>query len=221
MIDAVIYDMDGVILDSEPFWQQAQIEVYKSVGILLTPEKCLETTGTAVDESVAYRYQQQPWSGKTQEEVMYEILDSVERIVQERGVLLPGVTTTINYFKNKNLPLALASSSPMKLINAVLKKFDLEHAYRIVHSAEHEDYGKPHPAVFLSTAHRLKIDPERCLVIEDSFNGLLAAKAAKMKTIVVPSALQFHETRFAIADLTLQSLADFSDKHWNRLNALP
>ena len=138
----------------------------------------------------ALRLRQYPWTGKTHEEVMHEILDAVEQLILERGELLPGVKDSIAYFQQKNLPLALASSSPMQLIDASLKKFDIQNSFRIVHSAEHEDYGKPHPAVFLSTAHRLHIDPMHCLVIEDSVNGLIAAKAGKMKTIAVPAPQQ-------------------------------
>ena len=218
MIEAVIYDMDGVILDSEPLCHRAEIKVFATVGLKMTTAMCLETTGTAVDEMIALRFRQYPWTGKTQEEVMHEILDAVEQLILERGELLPGVKDSIAYFQQKNLPLALASSSPMQLIDASLKKFDIQNSFRIVHSAEHEDYGKPHPAVFLSTAHRLHIDPMHCLVIEDSVNGLIAAKAAKMKTIAVPAPQQYDDERFSIADVKLHSLAEFSEEHWIKLN---
>ena len=218
MIEAVIYDMDGVLLDSEPLWHEAEIKIFAAVGLNLTVAMCLETTGTAVDEMIALRFRRHPWEGKTQKEVRHEIIDAVELLIQERGELLPGVKDSIAYFQQKNLPLALASSSPMQLIDASLKKFAIRHSFRIIHSAEHEDYGKPHPAVFLSTARRLHIDPMHCLVIEDSVNGLIAAKAAKMKTIAVPAAQQFDDERFSIADVKLHSLAEFSEEHWLKLN---
>jgi sugar-phosphatase len=103
----------------------------------------------------------------------------------------------------------------------VLKKFSLENSFSVVHSAEQEDYGKPHPAVFLTTAKQLRVSPEHCLVFEDSFNGLIAAKAARMKTVIIPMTAQWNETRFDIADGKLKSLREFSEQQWIRLNALP
>ena len=97
----------------------------------------------------------------------------------------------------------------------------MENIFRVVHSAEQEEYGKPHPAVFLTTAKHLRISPAHCLVIEDSFNGLIAAKAARMKTVVIPMAEQWNEARFDIADSKLKSLREFSEPEWNHLNSLP
>jgi mannitol-1-/sugar-/sorbitol-6-/2-deoxyglucose-6-phosphatase len=100
----------------------------------------------------------------------------------------------------------------------VLEKLHVSDCFTIVHSAEHEAYGKPHPAVFLTTAEQLGVRPDRCLVIEDSFNGLIAAKAAKMKTIVLPMASQWDETRFDIADIKLHSLSELTAQIWNTLD---
>jgi sugar-phosphatase len=219
MIEAVIFDMDGVLLDSEPFWHEAEIESFAAVNVTLTREQCMETMGLPVDGVVAYRFQQNPWSGKSQKDVQEEIINGVIHRVLEHGVLLNGVTNILQFFASHCLPLALASSSPSRLIDTVLEKVALRNAFSVVHSAEHEEYGKPHPAVFLSTAKKLGVVPLRCLVIEDSFNGLIAAKAARMKTLVVPMEQQRHESRFDIADLKLKSLAEFSETHWQRLNA--
>jgi sugar-phosphatase len=220
MIEAVIFDMDGVLLDSEPYWQEAEIEVFASVGINLSREQCIETTGLPVNDVVLYRYKQKPWTHKSLEQISDEILTGVELRVGKQAVLLDGVLDLLEFLKNRRISAALASSSSMRLINTVLKKFSLENTFRVVHSAEREEYGKPHPAVFLTTAAYLKITPAHCLVIEDSFNGLLAAKSARMKTIVVPMAEQWSETRFDIADLKLRSLKDFSEVEWIRINVI-
>jgi mannitol-1-/sugar-/sorbitol-6-/2-deoxyglucose-6-phosphatase len=221
MIDAVIFDMDGVLLDSEPFWQESEMEVFASVGIYLTREQCIETTGLPVNDVVAYRHKQNPWNHKSLEQVSNEILTGVEQRVCERAVLLDGVTDVLEFLKKRGIPTALASSSPIRFINTVLKKFSIEEKFCVVHSSEREKYGKPHPAVFLTTAKNLHIPPEHCLVIEDSFNGLIAAKAARMKTVVVPMAEQWNQTRFDIADGKLKSLRDFSEQRWNHLNLIP
>ncbi len=221
MIDAVIFDMDGVLLDSEPFWQEAEIEIFATVGIHLTRAQCIETTGLPVNDVVAYRHTQNPWNHKSLDQVSHEILVGVELRVRERAILLDGVIDVLKFFENRRIPTALASSSAMRLINTVLKKFSMENTFRVVHSTEREEYGKPHPAVFLTTAKHLHVPPEHCLVIEDSFNGLVAAKAARMKTVVIPMAAQWNETRFDIADNKLKSLREFSEQRWDRLNALP
>jgi sugar-phosphatase len=98
----------------------------------------------------------------------------------------------------------------MRLIKATVKKLGIEDYFKLLVSAEHETYGKPHPAVFLRTAETLKVRPDECLVLEDSFYGLLAAKAAKMKCAVVPDALGFNDARFVIADWKLKSLKEVS-----------
>jgi HAD superfamily hydrolase (TIGR01509 family) len=221
MIDAVIFDMDGVLLDSEPFWQEAEMEVFATVGINLTRAQCVETTGLRMNDIVVYRHKQNPWSHKSLEQVSDEILTSVERRVRERAVPLEGVIEVMEFLRNRQIPIALASSSAKRLLHTVLKKLSMENTFVVVHSAEREEYGKPHPAVFLTTAKHLQVPPDRCLVIEDSFNGLIAAKAAFMKTAVIPMVSQWSETRFDIADVKLKSLTEFSEHQWNQLNTLP
>jgi sugar-phosphatase len=106
------------------------------------------------------------------------------------------------------LQLAVASSSPPRLIEASLARLGLRDHFTEIVSAESEPYGKPHPAVFLTTAARLGVAPTECLVFEDSLNGLVAAKAARMICVAVPERV---DPRFAFADLVLPSLEAFDD----------
>ena len=217
MIKAVIYDMDGVIIDSEPFWQDAEMKVFGSVGVSLTREMCMETMGLRVDEVVQYRYNQYKWNGKTVQQVHQEILAELEQLILTVGTPMPGVKSTIDFFTKKGLRLALASSTHLALIRTVLQKFKIEGHFEAVHSAQFEEYGKPHPGIYITTLKKLGLQPDEALAIEDSFNGLLAAKSARLRTIVVPEKSLWHETRYDIADLKLKSLAEFSEEHFKRL----
>ncbi len=109
--------------------------------------------------------------------------------------------------------MALASASYFKLINATLNKLELRDQFNVIHSAEIEPYGKPHPGIFLTTAKNLGVDPEFCLVFEDSLNGVIAAKAARMKCVCVPDPAFRNDTRFSIADIILNSLEEWNESY--------
>lgn len=217
MIEAVIYDMDGVLINSEPFWRESEMEVFRSVGLHLTEEDCIKTMGLRIDEVLGYWYNLLPWTGKTREQVAKEMVDGVIERVISKGEPLEGVQYSIDFFKSIGLKLAIASSSHFRLIEAVLKRLGIRQHFEVIHSAEKEEYGKPHPAVYLHAAKELNINPLNCLVIEDSFNGLISAKAARMKTIAIPEHIS-SPSRFDIADLVLKSLAEINNEHIDYLN---
>jgi mannitol-1-/sugar-/sorbitol-6-/2-deoxyglucose-6-phosphatase len=207
-IQLVIFDMDGLLIDTEPFWRQAEIKVFKTVGVDLTEDDCKLTTGFRFDEVVEYWWQKHPWQGKTRQQIHDEVIDELENFITQSAAPMAGVETALQFFKNRGLRIALASSSAMRLIKATVKKLNIESYFELLVSAEHDRYGKPHPAVFLRTAETLNTRPENCLVLEDSFNGLLAAKAAKMKCVAVPDAAHYNEPCFVIADWKLRSLEE-------------
>lgn len=199
-VSLVIYDMDGLLIDSEPFWRQAEIKVFASVGLHLTEDDCRATTGFRFDEVVEHWWHQKPWSGKTKTQIHDEVLDEMENAITHHAQPMSGVVESLEFFKNQNCRIALASSSAMRLIKATVQKLNIESYFELLVSAEHERYGKPHPAVFLRTAETLGVSPQNCLVLEDSLNGVLAAKAAKMKCVAVPYPEDFDNPKWIIAD---------------------
>lgn len=212
MIQAVIFDMDGLLVDSEPIWQEAELQVFNELGVPFSRANCVETRGWRVDEVVAYWHARHPWPSPPPERVVARLLEVVIGMVRERGVALPGAIDAIERMSSRyGGAVALASSSPGILIEEVLRVLGVREHFRVVHSAEAEDYGKPHPAVFLSAARKLGVDPTRCLVFEDSFAGVLAAKAARMRCIAVPEAAEREDPRFSIADRVLGSLAELRE----------
>lgn len=206
--DLVIYDMDGLIIDSEPFWRQSEIKVFNTVGLQLTEDDCKVTTGFRFDEVVDYWHYRKPWTNKSKAQVHDEVLDEMENAITHHALAMPGVLNSLDYFKSKGMRMALASSSAMRLIKATVNRLNIESYFELLVSAEHETYGKPHPAVFIRTADTLSARHERCLVIEDSFNGILAAKSARMKCLAVPDPAHYDDPRLAIADWKLPSLQD-------------
>jgi HAD superfamily hydrolase (TIGR01509 family) len=206
-LDAVIFDMDGVLIDSEPLWRRAEMARFAEVGVHLTDEECRQTMGFRIDETVAYWHARRPWPDADVPAMAASIVDTVVELVHAEGEALPGVGHAIGVCEKLGLRLAVASSSLPRLITAVLGKLGVDEAFEVVRSAADEPYGKPHPGVLLTTAAALGVDPRRCLVIEDSVNGMVAAAAARMRCIVVP---ERPDPRFVLAEAVLDSLEDLS-----------
>ncbi|MDO8559236.1 MAG: hexitol phosphatase HxpB, partial [bacterium] len=169
-----------------------------------------ETMGLRVDESVDYWFSRYPWKKPSKKEIENKIVARVVALVKEKGEAMPGVKKVIEFLANKNIPMAIASSSKTEIIDAVLEKISIRHYFKVIHSAENESYGKPHPGVYITTAKKMGISPEDCLAFEDSPNGVLAAKAAKMKCVAVPDRTMKDNKIFSIADAVIHSLEDFN-----------
>lgn len=210
MIKAVIYDMDGVLIDSEPLWRKAEIEAFGRVGVSLTEDLCRETTGLRVDEVVEHFYHLFPWEGTTKKEVEEFIWENIIKLAKEEGKAKEGVLESLHVIKEQGLKIALASTSAMVLINAVLDKLKIAEYFDVIHSAEFEEYGKPHPGVYLTTAKKLGFLSQQCVAIEDSINGMLAAKSAKMKCIGIPEKELEGDKRLGIADVIISSLFEIN-----------
>lgn len=213
----VIFDMDGVLIDSEPLWRRAEIEVFGTVGVALTEADCMRTTGLRIDEVVAFWHRQQPWAEPAVTEVAARIVTRVIELVRAEGEPLPGAVAALDFFAARGLPLGLASSSPLRLIEAVLARLRLRERFAAVHSAEHEARGKPDPAVYLHAAAQLGHDPARCVAIEDSIPGVLAAVAAGMGCIAVPAPEDRNDSRLRSASVVLGSLRELDDAVWHRI----
>lgn len=210
MIKAVIFDMDGLLIDSEPLWRQTEIEVFSSLGVPINEDNVKNTMGLRTNEVVSHWYKRYPWAGPDQATVAEQIDNGVMAHINESGLPMAGVTEAIAVIDQAGLPMAIASSSTEAIIDAVLNKLKIRGHMQVIHSAQHEPLGKPHPGVYITAAHKMGVEPNECLAFEDSLNGLLAAKAAKMKCIAIPDAEHRGDQRFGIADLQLDSLHDFT-----------
>ncbi|HVA02934.1 MAG TPA: HAD-IA family hydrolase [Acidimicrobiales bacterium] len=234
MIEAAIFDMDGLLVDSEPIWHDVEIDVFGRHGVDLTVERCLETKGMYLGDAVEHWYARYPWSGTTQGEVAAEITEAMARRLEAAVELKPGAVEALDFCRARGAALALASSSPRRLIDAVVGRFGLAEGFGVVHSGEDEVVGKPDPGIFLTTARLLGIRPEHCVVFEDSAAGVLAAKGAGMACVAVPEVDPTAASGLSgaggggealldvlgRADVVLGSLIELDDKVWARLSAL-
>jgi len=210
VIDAVIFDMDGLLIDSEPLWRIAETQAMNAVGVPMVEEDGFLTMGLRTDEVVEFWYARYPWQTPSKTEVGSAIVRNVIALIEERAEAMPGAIDAVRGVREAGYRVGLASSSSMDIIDAVLGKIGLRNDFGALQSAEHEPYGKPHPAVYIECARALGVAPSRCLALEDSPAGVLAAKAAKMLCIAVPPPELREDGRYCIADLQLDSLERFS-----------
>ncbi|HEY9178890.1 MAG TPA: hexitol phosphatase HxpB [Flavipsychrobacter sp.] len=209
MINTVLFDMDGLLLDTEPLWGECMLRIAGTHKIPITADKFKETTGLRIYEVTDYWAYKYPWQGSTSQQVADEILDDIIYCSKERGKVLPGVVQSLELLKTNNYKVGLASSSPMRMIDELVTHFGLKDYFDVITSADAVELGKPHPAVFLHAARELGANPLQSVVLEDSLNGLLAGKAARMKVIIVPDVLHYHKPEFVLADAKLTSMEEF------------
>ncbi|QFU21035.1 hexitol phosphatase HxpB [Shewanella eurypsychrophilus] len=207
-LKAIIFDMDGILIDSEPSWQKAEFQTMKALGLQLSYEDTLQTTGLRIDQVVSFWYQRFPWDNYDNTATAKAIVDQVVSFIEADGAAMEGVLTALEFCQNQGYKIGLATSSSSAIIEAVLNKLSISKYFDAIQSAEHLAYGKPHPEVYLNCAADLGISPENCLAIEDSFNGLVAARAANMQTIAIPEKEQQDNPKWIIAHHQLADLTE-------------
>jgi mannitol-1-/sugar-/sorbitol-6-/2-deoxyglucose-6-phosphatase len=216
-IKAVIFDMDGVIIDSEPFWRNAYKTVFPRYKVPVSDEMCIEAKGVKVDVVVENWHKLYHLQTDNLDMVEKEIIDEVLLLIRTNGKAMPGLTELIECLKSRNIKTGLATSSLFSIMEFVLKSLHMEGFFDICHSAEAEKAGKPAPDVYLGTAKRLGLMPEQCMAIEDSVTGLLSAKSAGMFTVALPEATEFELDKYNIADLKIKSLLDVLNLDFTKL----
>lgn len=209
MIDTVLFDMDGLLLDTEPLWGEVMLNVARRHNIPISGDRFKETTGLRIYEVTDYWAHKYPWQGSSAQQVADEVLVEIIEEAKLRGGIMPGALDALKLLRANNYKTGLASSSPMVMIDALLKHYDLEQYFDVIVSADSVEMGKPHPGVFLHAAKQLNSNPIHCVVLEDSINGFLAGKSARMKVIMVPDVLNYHKPEFMLADAKLTSLVEF------------
>ena len=208
----MIFDLDGLLIDSEPFWRQAEIEVFGSLGLELTETDVRQTMGLRIDDAVRHWWDRFPWSGMTEVEVEQAVTARVAQLIGQSGEPMPGALESLSLCAGLSLPVAVCSGSYAMVIEAALIRLGIASDVSVWHSAEWEPLGKPHPGSYLSTAAKLGVDPTCCLAVEDSFNGAISAKSARMRVVVVPEPDALGSPRWGFCDALLPSLTRFDER---------
>jgi mannitol-1-/sugar-/sorbitol-6-/2-deoxyglucose-6-phosphatase len=196
---AIIFDMDGLLVDSEPVWLDAETKIVERRGKQYRHEVREHVVGKRMDEFMAILREAHEIE-EPLDVLMAEVTqDMIERIA-EKLVLRPGAYELIEYVVHQGIPRAIASSSPLVIIDAVIESHDWQDIFQVRCSGDDVPHGKPAPDVYLKAARLLDIAPEKCLALEDSPNGSRAAVAAGMVCYAVPDAS--HSTHGAFEQIT-------------------
>lgn len=182
-LKAAIFDMDGVIIDSEPIHYQVNQEIYKELGIEIDDQEYNTFIGLSNTDNWTILKEKYNLQDSIEELVARQNNKNIGHLENSNQQAIAGIKHLLEELEREDIKIALASSSSYKYIKAVLSKFGISDYFSIKVSGEDMDRGKPHPDIFLETARRLGVDAQDCMVIEDSKNGVKAAKGAGMKCI--------------------------------------
>jgi sugar-phosphatase len=183
ILKAVIFDMDGVIVDSERLWEKAEKEIFSALGVIVTDEYAGLTKSMTTSEVTKFWFDKFPWPDKDLDVVEQMVVSRVIELLGTEDCLIHGVKEFIKKLRAKDYKIGLATNSPTRIISTVLQKLNLADLFDTVCSSEFENNGKPDPAIYLTTARKLNIEANKCIAIEDSYSGMLAAKKAGMKVV--------------------------------------
>ena len=196
--DAIIFDMDGLLVDSEPVWHEVEIELIEVAGYAYSDKVREIGVGMRVDEFAAVLQQHFPRLGDSPEEIGAALMGRMLQMDSQRIVARPGADEIIRFAADKNIPRAIASSSSQAIIEHFVHLRGWQNLIPMRYSAEFMPRGKPAPDIYLHTAEQLGIEPSRCLALEDSRAGTIAAMTAGM-------------TCFTVPDLSHSALEDFAE----------
>lgn len=184
-IKAIIFDMDGLLVDSETVWHEAETEFIAARGHTYTQEVRKHIIGKRIDEFMGFLRDYYQLT-ESIDELTDDLIRRMLQLIPHKVSRQPGAAEIVSFVHEQRLPHAIASSSPMSIIDATLESQGWGHLFTVRCSADDEPRGKPAPDVYLAAARRLGIDPENCLALEDSPNGARAAVAAGMTCYAVP-----------------------------------
>lgn len=220
MIESVIFDLDGTIIDSEPLWQAAELEVFREEGVELSSEDIAPSKGLYTLDAVTLLYPKIPSPKRSIEELTDALNARALELILSRGKIKPGVIGAIELMAELKVPMAIASSTIRHMIEKIAGHFSIDRYFKLYCSGQEEPYGKPHPGIYLTTTRKLGVNPGKSVAFEDSFNGMIAAKAARLKLVAFLDIGNYSDTKYDFADLKLESFHNFGPAEVSYLQSL-
>ena len=205
MIDAVIFDMDGLLIDSEGIGVDVMRESGALHGVQLEDSLIRSTLGANIQSSCEKYRSVYP---RLDAEAMFETFNRLMRERAQAGLvpLKKGALSLLRFLENHHIPRAIASSSPLDMVHIYLEKNDVAHFFPVLTTGSDNLPSKPNPHIFLKAAERLGADPAHCLILEDSVNGVKAGRAAGMQVCMVPDLTPFSPSLQPYCDHVLDDL---------------
>lgn len=208
MIKAVIFDMDGTLINSQPIWYQVSTDFFQKNGFPVTMDDMIKLTGSPVAKLVDYVLQTHGQKDKERAQLVTELMDYAVSEILAAKPLMPNVKEVLAQLKQQGIKMAVASASPRNMLQGIVDSCGIAEYFDYLASAEELDYNKPHPAVYLHAAQQLSINPTECFAVEDSVLGMISGKAATMKTVVIPAQAEWDDPRWTLADFKLTNIAE-------------
>ncbi|CUU47231.1 HAD family hydrolase [Clostridium beijerinckii] len=204
---AFIFDMDGVIIDSEPIHFEVDMQTIRELGCNISEKELEKYVGSTNEYMYTDIKEKYNIKKSLQEIIDYKVELTKMKIIESHLEPIDGIKELLIELKNRNIPAAIASSSPKDLIDIVVSKFKLQEYFKYIISGEEVERGKPSPDIYIETSKKLGISPKKCVVIEDSRNGVFAAKDAKMNCIGFKN-INSGNQDLSKADIIVKSIRD-------------
>ncbi|CDG21004.1 conserved protein of unknown function [Xenorhabdus poinarii G6] len=203
---AVIFDMDGVLIDSEPLWKKAGMQILNHYGVPVTYDEMLSMIGVPVPGMVDKACRLYHKNDLDKSKIEKDFFKKGIELILTENPLMDGVVECLNLLVVKNIKIGIASASPRSLILKIIEKCGIDHYFEYISSADDMPYNKPHPLVYLNAAEKMNVLPEECIGIEDSKTGMIAVKAASMKCVVIPNNSEYDDSYWDLADWKIKKL---------------
>lgn len=210
MTKAVIFDMDGVVIDTTGFWADAEREVFGEVGVDVTEELARQTAGMSTTQVTEFWYEKFPWEAISKDDVEQGVVARVGELIDSKGKVIEGFYELLEAIRCRGLKVGLATNSPRALVHKVLRKLGRQEAFDAIVSFDDVKEAKPNPEVYLKCLAQLSVDPGEAIIVEDSATGVEAGLAAGCRVLHLTHGAVASDAEDRICKITqLSEVADF------------